>query len=83
MKIFLLIKLHHQSNISNHWSFLDKEGEKFSMEIFHSFPQFFHNFSTRSEAECGNLVGYGTNPRSGNLFPWNFQKTEVGYRFIY
>ena len=38
--------------ISNHWSFLDKEGETFSMEIFHSFSTC---FSTRSEAECGNF----------------------------
>ena len=35
-------------NISNHWSFPDKEGETFSMEVFHC-------FSTRSEAECGNF----------------------------
>ena len=40
------------SYISNHWSFPDKEGEKFSMEVFHC-------FSTRSEAECGNSVETG------------------------
>ena len=28
-------------NISNHWSFPDKEGEKISMEIFHSFSTIF------------------------------------------
>ena len=60
------------SHISNHWSFPDKEGETFSMEVFHC-------FSTRSEAECGNCV----ENRNGKLFPWSIQKTEVGYRFIY
>ena len=28
---------------------------------------------------CGNCV----ENRSGKLFPWSIQKTEVGYRFIY
>ena len=31
-------------NISNHWSFPDKEGEKISMEIFHSFSTIFSQF---------------------------------------
>ena len=45
------------NNISNHWSFLEKEGEKISTERICSLStQFFHIFSTRSEAECGNFV---------------------------
>ena len=69
--------------ISNHWSFPDKEGETFSMEIFHSFstifPQFFHTERSGVWKFCGKRV----ENRNGKLFPWSIRKTEVGYRFIY
>ena len=53
----LLKRKLRKNNISNHWSFLEKEGETFSTERIYSLStQFFHCFSTRSEAECGNFV---------------------------
>ena len=60
--------------------FWKRKGKRFPRRGFVPYP---HKFSTRSEAECGKKCGYRTNPRSGNFFPWIFQKTEVGYRFIY
>ena len=61
-KLFLQL-LHERIllfNISNHWSFPDKEGEKFSMEIFHSFStifsQFFHTERSGVWKFWGNFV---------------------------